>query len=113
MARAYQGQGREEDQARKGAAMSVTKAPVYVEADDDFIFIGLVPWSELKYHDQEIVYWDRREWSDDPAVVTSIVDAVKIALTDGAETLAFKIGKEVVQLPGGAFLVREKMEAGR
>ena len=37
---------------------------------------------------QEIVYWDIEEWVFDPDVVFSIVNAVELGLTRGADALA-------------------------
>ena len=47
----------------------------------------------------EIVSWVMQEWIDDPKVVLSIVNAVRIALQDGPEALRATIGMEYITPP--------------
>jgi len=42
----------------------------------------------------EVVMWTKQEWIDDPEVVFSIANAIKIALTDEPQKVAQIIGKK-------------------
>jgi hypothetical protein len=35
----------------------------------------------------EIVYWDSAEWHEDPDIIVPITEAIRLALTEGAEAL--------------------------
>lgn len=42
---------------------------------------------------EELVYWDRQEWIDDPALCVSIANAVKIGYTQGADAVRTILAK--------------------
>lgn len=65
--------------------MKHIKENLSVEAEYDFVSIS--------DENGEIVYWDVVEWQEDPSVTISIVNAVSIALTLGAEELRKMLAK--------------------
>lgn len=65
--------------------MKHIKENLSVEVEYDFVSIS--------DENDEIVYWDVVEWQEDPSVTISIVNAVSIALTLGAEELRKMLAK--------------------
>jgi hypothetical protein len=40
------------------------------------------------FHDNEIVYWDHQEWKDDAETAQCILNALRIAVSDGVGAVA-------------------------
>ena len=61
------------------------KAPTLeVEVENDHI--------SITHKGKELVYWDEQEWKDDPEVVVSIANAIKMAFED-VNKLKTSLGK--------------------
>lgn len=65
----------------------------------EYVFINHQTIRIADAEGREIVMWERSEWREDPSIVPSIVNAVRLALAEGPEAVAERIDRPVSERP--------------